>query len=210
MPAYEPGVFLNGFYEHRPIAYGEHAYGFPRLGQSILNCPDGTIVKLFIDDEPFVVTEAEVVSLHRTLDLRRGMVQRNVGVGHARRPPDAAKDNTIRVLRAPAPRGDRVRTVCAGDGETNVVISSELRPPATVAGGSSSDPRLAVGLVGRVLHPKGTHRKGMRVVLSYATKSSRLILGCGIDHVLEVASPFSRWTRHARRISRRWRFKGRG
>src|SRR4051794_37621063 len=66
VPAYEPGVFLNGFYEHRPISYGEHAYGFPRRGQSILNCPDGTIIRLFIDDEPFVITDAEVISFHRT------------------------------------------------------------------------------------------------------------------------------------------------
>ena len=38
-PVREPGVFLNGFYELRPITYGEHAYGFPRVGQSILNAP---------------------------------------------------------------------------------------------------------------------------------------------------------------------------
>lgn len=59
MPVKEPGVFLNGFYEHRPISYGEQAYGFPRVGQSILTCPDGTVVKLFVDDEPFVLTKAE-------------------------------------------------------------------------------------------------------------------------------------------------------
>ena len=68
--ALEPGVSLNGFYEYRPISYGEHAYGFPRRGQSILNRPDGTIIKLFIDDEPFIATKTEVVLFHRTLDLK--------------------------------------------------------------------------------------------------------------------------------------------
>ena len=29
-PAKEPGTFLNGFYEIRPIVYGEHAMAFPR------------------------------------------------------------------------------------------------------------------------------------------------------------------------------------
>jgi alpha,alpha-trehalose phosphorylase len=38
-PAREPGGFFNGLYEHRPISYGERAYGFPGLGQSILNFP---------------------------------------------------------------------------------------------------------------------------------------------------------------------------
>ena len=52
----EPGVFLNGFYEFRPITYGEPAYGFPRVGQSILNCPDGTIIKLLSMASLFVPT----------------------------------------------------------------------------------------------------------------------------------------------------------
>src|SRR3712207_2834477 len=67
-PAQEPGVFLNGIYELRPINYGEHAYGFPRLGQSMLNCPDGTIIKLFVDGEPFIPAEAEVLSFRRAVD----------------------------------------------------------------------------------------------------------------------------------------------
>ena len=33
VPVKDPGVFLNGFYEHRPISYGEIAYGFPTRGQ---------------------------------------------------------------------------------------------------------------------------------------------------------------------------------
>lgn len=44
LPVREPGTYLNGFYEHRPISYGERAYGFPTVGQSILNCPDGTVM----------------------------------------------------------------------------------------------------------------------------------------------------------------------
>ena len=68
-PVKDPGVFLNGFYEHRPISYGEHAYGFPRVGQSILNCPDGTTLKLFVDDEPFVLTKAEILSFRRVLAM---------------------------------------------------------------------------------------------------------------------------------------------
>src|SRR5919112_5328937 len=53
-PVQDLSVLLNGFYEFRPITYGEHAYGFPRLGQSILNCPEGTIIKLFVDGERFL------------------------------------------------------------------------------------------------------------------------------------------------------------
>src|SRR5690606_26739308 len=77
-PVREPGVFLNGFYEHRPISYGEAAYGFPRVGQSILNCPDGTVLKLFVDDEPFVLPKAELRRFERLLDLRAGTLTRQM------------------------------------------------------------------------------------------------------------------------------------
>ena len=78
MPVQDPGVLLNGFYEFRPITYGEHAYGFPRLGQSILNCPDGTIIKLFVDGERFLPAEAEVLSFRQVLDLRAGTLSREI------------------------------------------------------------------------------------------------------------------------------------
>jgi alpha,alpha-trehalose phosphorylase len=77
-PVDEPGVFLNGFYEHRPITYGESAYGFPSVGQSMLACPDGTVVRLVVDDEPFDVLSAEIVSFRRVLDLRAGTLSREM------------------------------------------------------------------------------------------------------------------------------------
>ena len=59
----EPGTYLNGFYETRPITYGESAYGFPDTGQSMLVCPDGTPIRLTVDDEIFNLATAEVLSL---------------------------------------------------------------------------------------------------------------------------------------------------
>ena len=78
-PVREPGVLLNGFYEHRPISYGERAHGFPALGQSILNCPDGTTVKLFVEDELFVLTTAEILSFRLPVRKLRG--DHNLGIG---------------------------------------------------------------------------------------------------------------------------------
>jgi alpha,alpha-trehalose phosphorylase len=52
-PNAENGTFINGFYETRPIVYGEEAYGFAKTGQTICNVTDSKIIKLFVDDEPF-------------------------------------------------------------------------------------------------------------------------------------------------------------
>jgi alpha,alpha-trehalose phosphorylase len=188
-PVFEPGVYLNGFYEYRPISYGEHAYGFPRRGQSILNCPDGSIIRLFIEDEPFIATKAEIVSFHRALDLKQGIATRDVrwitAVGHRMR---------LRTTRLVSFAYRHVAAIeyelSVENAEPDIVISSELRhqQPLPV---DMSDPRLAVGFVGRVLQPKGGFHEGLRAELVYATESSRLILGCGMDHELDCATPFA-------------------
>jgi alpha,alpha-trehalose phosphorylase len=179
-PIREPGVFLNGFYEHRPISYGERAYGFPRLGQSILNCPDGTVLKLFIDDEPFLLTKAEILSFRRTLDFREATLTRNV-----RWVTPSGKHMRLRTIRLVSFTHRHLAAMeyelTAEDADANVVISSELanRQPLPV---DSTDPRLAEGFIGRVLCPAGAHRDGLRATLSYRTHSSGLVLGCGMDH----------------------------
>ena len=91
-PVREPGVLLNGFYEFRPITYGEPAYGFPRVGQSILNCPDGTIIKLFVDGEPFVPVRSRRFLLSSVTGLQGGNAGPGSCLGDARRPVHAAED----------------------------------------------------------------------------------------------------------------------
>lgn len=189
VPALEPGVFLNGFYEYRPINYGEHAYGFPRRGQSILNCPDGTIIKLFIDDEPFVITKAEVVSFHRMLDFRQGVVRRDVTwltpAGHR------IRLRTVRLVSFAHRHLAAIQyELSADDVELDIVVASEIRRRQPLPM-DPSDPRLAAGLVGSVLRPAGRSHGGLRVVLAYATGNSQLILGCGMDHVLESTGSFA-------------------
>ncbi|WP_407530722.1 glycoside hydrolase family 65 protein [Methylobacterium oryzisoli] len=181
-PVREAGTYLNGFYEHRPISYGEHAYGFPTVGQSILNCPGGTALKLYVDDEPFVVPEAEVLSFRRSLDFRSGTLNRDV-----RWLTPAGKRLHLRTCRFVSLAHRHLAAIAyeltAEDAETEVVIASELRNEQPLAT-DTTDPRLAEGFVGRVLHPTGTWSEGLRAILSYRTQSSGLVLGCGMDHAV--------------------------
>ena len=69
-PAYEQGVFVNGFHETWPIPYGERAHGFATTGQTIVNVPDGTIIRLYVNDKVFDLARASVIQYERALDLR--------------------------------------------------------------------------------------------------------------------------------------------
>ena len=188
-PIREAGTYLNGFYEHRPIVYGEHAYGFPKAGQTMLNCPDGKIIKLYVDDEPFDLETAELVSFNRRLEMREGTLRREI------------------VFLTPT--GKRIRLascrlvsfhhrhlaairyeIIVEDAEADLVISSEMinRQPLPV---QTSDPRMAEGMVGRVLQPAGRLAEGLRAILSFTTSSSGLTFGCGMEHAIETGCAFT-------------------
>ena len=186
-PVREAGTYLNGFYEHRPISYGERAYGFPTVGQSILNCPDGTVMSLSVDDEPFILAEAEILSYRRTLDFRTGTLNRDVTWM-----TPAGKRLRLRTLRLVSLAHRHLAALAyeltTEDAEAEVVIASELRNDQPLAA-DTSDPRLAEGFVGRVLHPSGFQAEALRAILSYRTASSGLVLGCGMDHVIAADCP---------------------
>ena len=77
-PVHENGTFVNGFYESWPIVYGEEAYGFAKTGQTIVNVTDAKVIKLYVDDEPFFLPTATLLHFERTLDMRRGTLDRDV------------------------------------------------------------------------------------------------------------------------------------
>src|SRR5664280_1483411 len=77
-PAVLPGTYLNSFYETRPLPYAEAGFGFPETGQTIVNVIDGKLIRLLVDDEPFDLRYGEVRSHERTLDLRAGVLRREV------------------------------------------------------------------------------------------------------------------------------------
>ncbi|HEY6383079.1 MAG TPA: glycoside hydrolase family 65 protein, partial [Pseudolabrys sp.] len=66
-PAYRHGTFVNGFHETWPIPYGERAFGFATTGQTIVNLPDGKIIRLYVDDEPFDLGSARILRYDRAL-----------------------------------------------------------------------------------------------------------------------------------------------
>jgi alpha,alpha-trehalose phosphorylase len=76
------------------------------------------------------------------------------------------------------------------EADADVVISSELlhREPLQ---GDGADPRLTIGFAGRMLQPAGARCEGQRAILSYTTRGSGLTLGCGMDHVIGTAAPFT-------------------
>ena len=187
-PSIAPGSFVNGFHETWPIEHAEEAFGFARTGQTIVNVPDATLMKLYVDDEPLYLPTARLVEYERSLDLRDGLLRRQ--------------------LQWSAPSGKQVRVHTARlvsfehrhlaaisfevevDEDAPVVVSSQLLnrqdSRAIDEPGNGGDPRRPRAFQHRVLQQREEVAEDLRVMLGYRTMNSAMTLGAGCDHVVET------------------------
>ncbi len=73
-----PGTYLGGFYETRPLPYAEAGFGYPEDGQTVVNVTNGKLIRLLVEDEPFDVRYGTLRAHERVLDLRDGVLRREV------------------------------------------------------------------------------------------------------------------------------------
>src|SRR6266850_1870621 len=187
-PNAENGAFINGFYETRPIVYGEEAYGFAKTGQTIVNVTDSKIIKLFVDDEPFWLPNARFLKYDRRLNMQSGTLDREILWE-----TPAGKQVLITSRRVVSFTHRHVAaisyTVTLLNAEAPVVIASEMVANAPSVHTNGDDPRRASVFAGRVLQPRASYAKDRRIVLCHTTDKSQMILACATDHALETACP---------------------
>ena len=186
-PVAMAGTYLNGFYESRPIIYGEYRCGFPQTSETLLNVTDGKLIRLKVNGAWLDVRTGQLHSHRRTLDLRAGVLTREVDWSSpaggrvavtCRRlvslvdPHLAAISYQVRALDDPVEL--EICSLLAGN-ESNQV--------------SDGDPREAAPLYGQVLLPQFAETDGSRAVLAYTTRSSGLTVAAGTGHRIDGADP---------------------
>ena len=185
-PNAENSTLINGFYETRPIVYREDAYGFAKTGQTIFSVTDSKIIKLFVDDEPFWLPNANLLSYDRRLNMKSGTLDREILWE-----TPAGKQVSITSRRLVSFANRHVAAISYQvtllNAAASLVISSEMAAHEPVAHINSDDPRQARVFSGRVLHPRTSYAKDRRIVLCHATEKSRLTLTCATDHLLETS-----------------------
>jgi alpha,alpha-trehalose phosphorylase len=177
-----PGTYLNGFYEARPLPYAEAGYGYPEAGQTVVNVTNGKIIRLLVDDEPFDVRFGELRGHERTLDFRAGVLRRQT---EWLSPADQqVRVTSVRLVsfvqRAVAAVLYEVEPVGSA---TGLVVQSELvanEPMPTL----SDDPRGAASVVSP-LRSEQFSNDDAEVVLVHSTRTSRLRMAAGMNHIIE-------------------------
>jgi alpha,alpha-trehalose phosphorylase len=192
-PAVESGTFLNGFHETWHIVHAEQAFGFARTGQTIVNVPDVTIMKLYVDDEPLHLPTARVISYERSLDMREGVLRRELVWS-----TPGGKHVTVRSSRMVSLEHRHLGVITMEvevDADAPVVISSQVLNRQDSAalderrvGSSGHDPRRARVFSDRVLRAQTHVEDGLRLVTGYRTTHSGMTMSVGVDHRITCAS----------------------
>jgi alpha,alpha-trehalose phosphorylase len=187
-PASSPGVYINGFHETWPIIHAEDAYGLARVGQTIVNVPDPTIIQLYVDDEPLFIPTARTSEYLRVLDMRRGILTRELVWA-----TPSGKHARVRSTRLVSFEHRHVMAMTyevTMDRAAPVVLCSRVvnranaghEAPEAAAG----DPRLGRRLGRRVLDDRIVEDDAGRLLLGYQTVSSGMTLGIAVDHVVDA------------------------
>ena len=189
-PVVHEGSFVNGFYESWPIVYGEEAYGFATTGQTIVNAPNGKIVRLYVDDEPFFLPTANLIHFERSLDMQNGTLDRDIlwEMPSGKRIAIRSRRFVSFEHRHLAAIFYEVRVVNA---DAPLVISSEMVNPKGNHTGTNGDPRQAKGFKQHVLRPKVSYVNEMRAIQGYSTQHSKMSLACGMAHVVDTQCSYT-------------------
>jgi alpha,alpha-trehalose phosphorylase len=181
-PAGHSGTYLNGFHERRPLPYAEAGYGYPESGETMINVTNGKVLRLLVDDEPFDLRYGTVELHKRTLDLRDGVLRREV-----RWLSPAGQGVILRTTRLVSFVHRSVAAILYEvepyHGAARIVVQSELVANEPVAE-EAADPRAAAALR-RPLRAEAHGHNGLRAGLVHITKASQLRIAAGMDHVVD-------------------------
>jgi alpha,alpha-trehalose phosphorylase len=177
-----PGSYLNGVYELHPLPYAEAGYGYPESGQTVINVTNGKVLRLLVDDEPFDLRYGRLVAHERTLDLRRGVLERTCewispAGSRVRVRSTRLVSLTQRAIAAVAYEVEPV------DSRTRVVIQSELVANESLPE-PNGDPRAARALKSP-LEPEEDFASGSRLRLVHRTRRSGFRVAVAADHVID-------------------------
>jgi alpha,alpha-trehalose phosphorylase len=181
-PAGLSGTYLNGFYEIRPLPHAEAGYGYPEAGQTMINVTNGKLMRLLVDDEPFDIRYGERVRHERVLDLRDGVLRRDVEwVSPAGQAVRVRSTRLVSfVQRSVAAILYEVEPV---DAPARIVVQSELVANEPVPE-ATDDPRAAAALRAPLIAEMHGYNE-LRAGLVHRTRASELRVAAGMDHVVD-------------------------
>ncbi len=177
-----PGSYLNGFFETVPMPHAEAGYGYPEEAQSLINVTNGKLLRLLVDDEPFDVRYGTLLHHRRELDMRAGVLRREVEwVSPAGK---GVRIRSTRLVsfshRAVAAVQYQVEPI---DESARVVVQSSVVANEPVPE-QRNDPRAAAALRAPLVSEYHRHHD-LEASLGHRTRRSGLGMAAALDHIVD-------------------------
>ena len=182
-PRQIPGTYINGVHEEIPMPYAERGYGYPEVGEAVVNITDGKLIRLVLGDSPFDIRYGTLLEHEQTLDMRAGTLDRNTewispnGLGvrvRSRRLVSFTQRSVAAISYEVEPL----------DADLTVALQSDLLANEPGAF-DSDDPRAGV-LLQKPLIAQLAAARDTRATLVHRTDRSGLNVAAAMDHIIEV------------------------
>ncbi|MCL2803467.1 MAG: glycoside hydrolase family 65 protein [Micrococcales bacterium] len=199
--AFEHGTYVNGFHETFRIRHAEDAFGFAKVGQTIVNVPDAKVIRLYVDDEPLLLGVADLERYERALDFKNGLLRRELvwRTSSGKR----AHIRSTRLVSFPEKHLAMMTYEVTMDTDAPIMLASQLinrqdggdeyHLLGADAGQRGFDPRKTSQLSERVLRPElgREEDEGQVVFLGYRAINSGMTVAVGMDHLVETANDYA-------------------
>lgn len=174
------GIYINGFYDSEVIKYGEIAYGYAEKSQTMLNVTNSKIVKLYIENEEFDMLKGEILSYERSLDLKEGILRRNLIWKSPK-----GKEVKISIERLVSLKRKHITSIHYE--VTPINFSGEIKIISALDGDvtnltTEDDPRVGGGFHGRVLLVEDKKLENTAGILLQRTKNTKFLLACAMQN----------------------------
>lgn len=201
------GTYLNGFFESKPIQYGEDAYGYARKSQTMLNVTDSKLIHLLVDGEPFNLFRGKVLKYQRTLDMKKGILTRDVTWES-----DSGKQVKLHIERVVCLNRKHLAvfeyqvTPLNFGGEIQLVssLNGEVRNQVTLG-----DPRVGSAFDGQVLSVEQIEQEETFGSIRQRTKNTKFTLVCAMENELQAPGSYAAEFSHSeQQLSVRFKVSG--
>lgn len=195
------GTFINGFHETWPIRHAEEAFGFARVGQTIVNVPDAKVIRLYVDDEPLLLPIADLLEYERAVDFRDGTLTRDLlwctpagkRVRIRSRRMVSLTQRHLAVLTFEVTMLDEAAPVALSSQMLNRQDGGDEYHVKDKAMGEGADPRKAEQVDRRVLEPveSSADAASGRLTLGYRCADSKMTLAVAADHTMVTDNEYT-------------------
>ncbi len=172
-----------------------------------MNATDAKIIRLYVDaDEPLEIHKANLLEFKRTLDsATQGTVDRKIvwETPAGQRIAISSRRMVSMTHRHLALLSYDVRCL---NQTAHITLSSEMITRHLDGEGGKPDPRRMTGFDGRVLDPVAQRSRNRRVILCHRTRSSAIMLACGMDHQIPLKDTVVESVSLRATIGARWWF----